>query len=278
MKSIAQLSKSLQLSDDGIWISKSLTEINYPYDGNEFCFEMEDKSYWFKHRNNCITSIIRRYTPSGPILDVGGGNGFVAQGIQSEGFAVSLLEPGKFGANNARKNRRITEVINSTFEEANFPNESLSAVGLFDVLEHIANDDAFIHNIWLSLKPGGYIYATVPAFNLLWSTSDNYAEHCRRYNKKMIKKLIDNSFLLKYFSYYFSFLFVPTLFLRTMPYCFGMKNNGSLLSSDKEFGVYNGFLVRLLTYFLNLEHKFLKSGKTIPIGSSCLMVLEKNDV
>jgi len=278
MKSIAQLSKSLQLNDGGIWISKSLTEINYPDDGNEFCFELEDRSYWFKHRNNCIISIIERYAPSGPILDVGGGNGFVAQRIQSEEFEVSLLEPGKFGANNARKNRQINEVINSTFEGANFPNESLPAVGLFDVLEHIDKDDEFLHNVWLSLKPSGYIYATVPALNFLWSASDNYAKHCRRYNKKMITKLIGSSFSLRYFSYYFSFLFVPTFFLRTMPYFLGLKKDGSLLPSDKEFGVNEGFFVNLITDLLNLEHKFIKSGKTIPIGSSCLLVLEKNDI
>ena len=100
------------------------------------------------------------------------------------------MEPGRLGAKNAKDHRQILEVINSTFEGANFPNESLSAVGLFDVIEHIGQDDAFLHSIWQSLKPGGYVYATVPAFNYLWSASDNYAEHCRRYNKKMIIKLI----------------------------------------------------------------------------------------
>lgn len=276
MKSLARLSKSLKLNDDGIWRSKSSTEINYPKNGNEFCFEMEDRSYWFEHRNNCILSIIQRYPPSGPILDVGGGNGFVAQQLQREGLAVSLLEPGSLGANNARKNRQINEVINSTFEAANFPNESLSAVGLFDVLEHIEEDGLFLKNVWLTLKPGGYLYATVPAFNFLWSASDNYAEHCRRYSKKMITKLIGTSFSLRYFSYFFSSLFVPILFLRTIPYWLWKKNDGSLLSSDKEFGLDESFFVDLLKWFLGYELKYIKSGKTLPIGSSCLLVLEKN--
>jgi len=151
-------------------------------------------------------------------------------------------------------------------------------VGLFDVLEHIEKDDAFLHGIWLSLKPKGYVYATVPVFNFLWSASDNYAEHCRRYNKKMVAKVTGNLFTLRYFSYYFSFLFVPTLFFRTMPYFLGLKKDGSLLSSNKEFGVNEGFFVNIMSYFLNFELKFIKSGKTLPIGTSCLLVLEKNEI
>ena len=57
--------------------------ISYPEEGNEACFQIEDQSFWFRHRNNCIQELVRKFPPNGkgPIFDVGGGNGFVAKGM-----------------------------------------------------------------------------------------------------------------------------------------------------------------------------------------------------
>ena len=41
----------LELSEDGIYISCK-TKISYPEEGNEQFFDIEEKSFWFKYRNN----------------------------------------------------------------------------------------------------------------------------------------------------------------------------------------------------------------------------------
>ena len=86
----------------GIAHSRKMTDISYPSTGNDRCFQLEDKSFWFRHRNNCILEAVRRYPPEGEILDIGGGNGYVTRRILDEGFRAILLEPGLSGAYNGR--------------------------------------------------------------------------------------------------------------------------------------------------------------------------------
>ena len=62
------------------------------------------------------------------------------------------------------------------------PYESeLDAIGAFDVLEHIEEDEAVLQQIYKALKPGGFVFITVPQHHWLWSAVDEYACHVRRY-------------------------------------------------------------------------------------------------
>ncbi|MDR0368052.1 MAG: hypothetical protein LBH82_02795, partial [Bacteroidales bacterium] len=45
--------------ENGIFFSKNRREVSYPKEGNEFCFQLEADSFWFKHRNNCIISLVK---------------------------------------------------------------------------------------------------------------------------------------------------------------------------------------------------------------------------
>jgi len=59
---------------DGIYFcSKNTEKISFPKKGYKNCFQIEDNSFWFKHRNNCIIEIINNFPPPGIILDVWGG-------------------------------------------------------------------------------------------------------------------------------------------------------------------------------------------------------------
>jgi 2-polyprenyl-3-methyl-5-hydroxy-6-metoxy-1,4-benzoquinol methylase len=273
--SIASLSTSLRLTEDEIWVCNTAGDIKYPADGNAYCYELEDSSYWFGHRNDLIISDIKRFPPKGPILDVGGGNGFVTKRMITEGFEASLLEPGMVGATNTKKARQIPEVICSTFEDANFPPNSLSAVGLFDVLEHIGNDSKFLSALHTALKPNGMLYVTVPAHQYLWSESDNYAQHFRRYNWQMTKTLIENKFTFRYFTYFFTILAPAIFFLRTLPYRIMTYKQKNLLSGKSEHGLDGGMVVNLISTLLKKELGLIQHGKYLYFGTSCLWVLQK---
>jgi len=96
-----QISANLSKSENGIWTSPSNTNIPYPETGNEDCYQLEKLSYWFRHRNRCITVVIRSFPPDGPIFDIGGGNGFVTKAIIESGFNGILVESGRQGIKNA---------------------------------------------------------------------------------------------------------------------------------------------------------------------------------
>lgn len=121
MLDIQAVSTNLKLGEDRIWYSKDSQDISYPSDGNEVCFTIEDKSFWFKHRNCCILSAVKSYPPkdNGTIFDIGGGNGFVSLALATSGFDVALVEPGKTGALNAKR-RGLDSVICATTATAQF--------------------------------------------------------------------------------------------------------------------------------------------------------------
>ena len=264
----------LTQDEQGIYRGNNTSPISYPADGNKDCFLLEDDSYWFKHRNECITSVIKSYPPNGPIIDVGGGNGFVSRGILDAGFDAVLLEPGVEGAINGKIRRQIPTVICSTFQDADFEPNSLHAVGCFDVVEHIEDDYQIIDDLYKALKPGGLLYVTVPAYNILWSQSDVSGLHYRRYNRNMIDKLLSGRFEMLYFTYFFTFLILPIFFFRALPFRLGFSKK-SVLSKKTEHGTNKGLGAELINYFIRREKQRIQNGKGIKFGASCLFVARK---
>ncbi len=99
---IIEIAKNTYLKD-GIYYSNNLSEISYPEDGNMGCFQLEDNSYWFNHRNNSIIELVKHYSNNQSFFDIGGGNGYFALMLQKQGFNSTLVEPGLQGCVNAKK-------------------------------------------------------------------------------------------------------------------------------------------------------------------------------
>jgi SAM-dependent methyltransferase len=215
---IAENASGLTRDERGIWRSSRSRSLSYPSDGNQQCFALEDRSFWFNHRNDCIASLVKRNPPPGPILDVGGGNGFATRRLLDCGFDAALLEPGIVGALNGKQARGIPEVFCSTLEDAGFSDGSLSAIGCFDVIEHIEADNVFIRTTYDLLHEGGMLYGTVPAHEWLWSYSDVHAGHHRRYDRKSLTALLNDRFEVVYFTYFFGALVAPQFVLRALPF------------------------------------------------------------
>jgi hypothetical protein len=213
-------------------------KISYPKEGNDLCFKLEDNSFWFKHRNNCIIEVVKKYVSDKVFFDIGGGNGFTAKYLEDNGIPTCLVEPGIQGCLNA-KTRGLSNIVCSTLENASFKINSLPAIGLFDVIEHIENDVAFLNMINTYCQPGGFVFITVPAYQFLWSKEDKDAGHFRRYTLQSIKnKLKKSGFETIYSTYIFSFLILPILFFRTIPSMLGLAKTGQK-KSEKEHGIAN---------------------------------------
>lgn len=274
---IEAISPDLFLSKEGIWCSPKSMPVSYPDEGNELCFTVEENSFWFKHRNECIKAVILANPLPGnqPIFDIGGGNGFVAQGIQDLGLSVVLVEPGYQGAKNAIK-RGINTVICSTLECANIHKSSIPAIGLFDVLEHIESDKEFLNELNQVLQDNGKLYITVPAYRWLWSEEDNEAGHCRRYKTSDLKILLkDSGFDIDYCSYFFSFLPFPILLFRTIPYLLGFSRGESKHKTSKDHISKLGIFSKLLERVLRFELELITRQKEHCFGGSIILVARK---
>lgn len=272
------LNSDLILTDSGIWQSRNKAAVSYPSDGNDRCFEVEDESFWFRHRNNCIVAVMQSFPfdTNQPIFDVGGGNGYVTKGIQEAGMQSILIEPGEQGAINARS-RGVKNIVCSTLQDANFDKESISAIGMFDVVEHIECDEKFLKNVHDLMVCGGKIYLTVPAYSWLWSLEDVNAGHFRRYTKNSLQQLVTNSgFDILYASYIFSFLPLPIFFLRSLPYRLKLNNLSSNKNPANDHNKQKGIIGRLLDKLLQRELLCIRSSKSMRFGGSVILVATKN--
>ena len=258
------------LFKDGIWFAKETSAISYPSEGNDACFELEDTSFWFKHRNNCIKTVIEKFASTKTLFDIGGGNGYTAKALENADIQTVLVEPGISGVLNAQK-RGVKNLVCATLKNAKFRPDSIPNLGLFDVLEHIEDDSAFLHELHSVLQADGKLFITVPAFNFLWSEDDKLAGHFRRYTMSSLKKTaLKAGFDVVYASYFFSVLTLPVFLLRTIPGFFNIKK---VTETKKEHKA--GKLQFVFDNIWKKEVKRIKNGKKIPIGSSLLMVLNK---
>jgi SAM-dependent methyltransferase len=241
------------------------------------CLALEDGSFWFRHRNAVIADMARLYPPDGPIFDVGGGNGYVAKGLESAGFPSVLVEPGAQGALNGIR-RGLKNVVCATMEDASFRPGCIGAIGLFDVVEHIEDDRAFLRSLRSLLKPRGRLYVTVPALQILWSSEDAYAGHHRRYSARTLREaLTDSGFEVEYMSYFFWLLPLPVFLFRTVPSLLGFGREKPKESYAREHSGGGGLVSRVVERALAMERRRMRSGKSMPFGGSCLAVACRSD-
>ncbi len=269
---ISAIAANLELGPDGIWVARSREkEISYPEEGNLNCLALEADSFWFAHRNRCIQAVMRAAPPPGIVFDVGGGNGYVALGLQQAGIPVALVEPGWQGVQNARR-RGVETLICSSLEDAGFRPGSVPAVGLFDVLEHIEADEAFLQSIRDLLVPGGRVYLTVPAYRALWSADDDYAGHYRRYTLGSLRRALERAGLrVDFASYIFFMLPLPIFLMRAIPTRLGLRKQEAWDSYQQEHRAQPGLAGQVVDRLLALELAQLQKGRPVPFGGSCMV-------
>jgi len=270
---LTQIAPGLIRQSDRFFTAPSMDKLSYPLSAQARFAVVEETSFWFRHRNDVIGSLVRRFPPFGPIVDIGGGNGYVSLGLSRLGFSTIVLEPGAAGAEIAHS-RGLT-VIHAGFTTETFVAGSLSAVGLFDVIEHIADAQQFLTDCRRTLAHGGMLYVTVPAFRALWSSDDKFAGHFRRYsNASLAKVLKDAGFEIVFQSAFFLPLIVPLFLLRSLPSALGWRK-----VSTVDQAVAHHQIGRRTSDILERLHRWeiaaLSNGTSVPLGTSLIAVARK---
>jgi hypothetical protein len=164
----------------------------------------------------------------------------------------------------------------STFNTIQFKANSVPAIGLFDVVEHIENDHEFIQSIYEALEPNGKLYITVPAYQFLWSHSDIEAGHFRRYTQKSIRNLlIKHNFTVNYCNYFFGLLPPLIFMMRSIPWLLTKTHHHSRAQIKREHSQSTALVQQIFSKLLKLELSSLHKGISIPFGSSIMVVATK---
>ena len=193
----------------------TLLEQHSDYDpqGLDIIYSEEKKHFWFIARRERIHKLFAKFIhKNSKIIEVGAGTGSVTRYLIEKGYDVSSGEIHISGLKYAKsygvKNCYQFDIYKQPFEK------EFDAVGMFDVLEHLENDQLALKKIHEMLNPKGHLLLSVPAGMWLWSREDKVAGHKRRYSKKDLVTLLEaTGYEVKYISYMFSAI-LPLLILR----------------------------------------------------------------
>ena len=193
----------------------------YPVEAQQVLASIEERSPWFGYRNEVILGLLGDPPPPS-LWEVGSGNGFVARAISQKGVEVVAVEPGVPGAEAAAARGLVS--VQARLEDLELPAGSLTAIGLFDVIEHLEAPEALLAEAHRVLAPGGTLLVAVPALPWLWSEADVSARHLRRYTRRSLERLLSGSgFRREELRYLFGALVVPVLLGRALPSRFGRR-------------------------------------------------------
>jgi len=254
---------------------------NFPVDGHDVYYNIEDNSFWFSHRIKCLSHLIEKYIEKGStIVDLGGGNGYNTKVLQDLGYNSVLMEPSLSGCKNADK-RGVKNIILNIMTDDNLKNSSVDNVTMFDVLECVMDEKALLTTIYNKLKKDGCLVVVVPAFNILWSQEDVDIGNVRRFEMKEFEKILEKiGFTIEYKNYLFSFLFLPILFIRSLKdKIFRHKYNNyeekeTLLNKQHNTNK-KGIVSKFIELMCDMEYRKILYNKKIPFGSSIVIVAKK---
>jgi len=236
-------------------------------------FQLEDSYWWFLARREIINKTIKKTIDINPdeyILDVGCGTCGIAEFL-SKNFNVVAIDTSELALEYCKK-RGVERVFQTTLE--NFPKNQykIKAITILDVIEHIENDTEIVEQLYETLPIGGYVIATVPAYQFLWSFHDEVHKHYRRYTLTNFKNLINSAgFKIIFASYFNTFLFPFAIFKRFIDIVFKIekKNEYAIEILPKPIN-------SLFTKIFEFE-KYFFPKISFPFGLSILLIAKKTE-
>lgn len=190
--------------------------IHDSYSGHENLLAMQQA----KNYNHFLDCLIKKFSPGAcNVMDFGAGIGLFAKQastwaknlicVESDPMQIEVLKQGGY------------EVFASLAEA---PEQFFDYIYTLNVLEHIQNDSAVLHQLKTRLKVGGTMLIYVPAMPSLYSSMDSLVGHCRRYTKKELSEKVELAGLtIKTVSYE-----DPLGALAALLYKYSGKSNGEI--------------------------------------------------
>jgi SAM-dependent methyltransferase len=248
---------------------------DYPIDLYDRLSRLEEGHFWFQARNRIILRLLRRYLGNQVrprLLEIGCGTGFVLQQLAAENrYQLTGLESHIAGLRHARARLPSVEFVQADARDLPYDAE-FDAVGAFDVIEHIAEDEAVLASIHRALKPGGIFIVTVPQHKWLWSATDERAMHKRRYTRRELStKLVAASLeILRWTS--FVTVLLPVMYASRLT-----KRKRPKATSESD--VYELEISRASNAACSagmwIDEALIGLGMSLPFGGSLLAVARK---
>ena len=180
-------------------------------------YRLESRYWWHVNRRRLVEQEIKKVFGGKQkikILVAGCGTGILMSDLQKFYSNVFGVDDSPLALQFCRK-RGLRSVRRGNLEKRlPYPSDSFDVITCLDVIEHLDQDSRALAELHRILRPGGYIFLTVPAYQFLWTNHDEILWHKRRYRRGPLSTLIRSvGFEIVKSSYFYSFLIPPAVIL-----------------------------------------------------------------
>jgi SAM-dependent methyltransferase len=236
----------------------------------ELIAELEEKSFWFRARNDLIVWALLTYFPHARnLVEIGCGSGFVLHAIHRArpGLALTGIEPFEEGLEKAAERVPDASLLQLDARDLRFERQ-FDVAAAFDVLEHIDTDEAVLQRMYGALQPGGGALITVPQHPRLWSAFDEVSHHQRRYTRKdLVTKATRVGFRVRRVTSFVSLLLPAVWLMRT--------GRSRARAGDLTRYRTSRTLDAALGTVMVAERSLIRAGLSFPVGASLLLVADR---
>jgi SAM-dependent methyltransferase len=235
--------------------------------------DVDEQHWWYRGRRQIIRAELDQLPlPSeARILDAGCGSGRTLEELIDYGTVAGLeLNP---DAAEVARGRGCGEVQIGRLEELPWPSDSFDLITCLDVIEHVPDDRGALRELRRVSKTGGWLLATVPAYQALWSYHDEANHHYRRYGRATLRAAVtDAGWRLERMTSFNTLLFPPAAVVRLVHRRLRRDGSGH---EEQRFDLQLGpaWLNGVLERPLRAEANWLRRGHTLPAGLSLLAML-----
>lgn len=233
--------------------------------------ELEDRLWHFEALHNHVRRALTKYSlpPNAALLDAGCGTGGLLRRLskwlpayQSRGLDVAPL------AVQLARERTACPIAEGSVTALPYADASFDAITSIDVLYHLEKPAEALREFARCVRPGGLVIINVPAYRWLWSYHDTAVNSHHRFTRSEIKTLLRDVGLQPVYATYWNTLLFPAIVLRRK--LLPAPRDGS--SDVREYSAPISALLRAL---LGIERLWLKTGLTLPLGTSVFVVARR---
>lgn len=232
-----------------------------------------------------LSKIIKEYNLKPPFLDIACGTGYLSKYLGLIGWSGKAVDSSKQAVNKTLSNLEDYQEILVERKDFLKLKGKFKTVFMFDILEHIRDDNFALRKVCSLLIPGGFLVIAAPSNPHEWSWDDDFYGHFRRYTEIELKQKLIKAKFKPIIFYDYSF---PFFWLLRKIYTRIINKQKNLLSKAKQTEQSSfsyAWRIPYVSFILDktsflwlpiyiIQYKFFKNH--ISYGNSMIVLATKN--
>ncbi len=229
-----------------------------------------------RRARRALTQHVRTPPARATLLEVGCSSGFLLRELIEDWPGSLVIGSDYIAGPLHRLAARLANLPLLRFDlvKCPLPSESLDAVVLLNVLEHIENHDSAAAQVARVLKPGGVAVIEVPAGPHLYDAYDKYLRHFRRYQLNELSRIVETTGLRIVERSHLGFLVYPAFALAKRRNRRALNASEQLQRAVVEQSITRSSTTPVLRWTMALEER-LGQWVRYPVGIRCVITAVK---